>query len=408
MVPAALRHRDFSLFWGGLVVSALGSQFTTVAMAWQIYELTNSAFQIGLLGLARAVPQIVLALLGGLLADAVERRHLMMVTQIAQMAVSVGLASLTLLDMVSPASLYIASGLLAVAGTLESPARQALVPNLVPPSDLTSAIALNSSQRSIGEIIGPSLAGVVLAVAGPGWCYTINAFSWIAMLAALLFIRAKPQDTEGRGGVSFQALRDGIDFLRAQPVIVSFMVLDFGATFFGTPRALMPVYARDILEVGPTGLGMLYAATAAGSLVAAMAMGVVPSPRRSGLWVLVPVAFYSLCTMVFAYSTAYWLSLLMLAGTGAGNMVGSVLRGTINQTLTPDHFRGRVAAVNSVFTMGGPQLGQFRSGAAAALWSTELSAFTGGLGALLMVLGVAAVPKVRRFRLADEVKEPLA
>jgi len=176
MVPVALRHRDFSLFWGGVVLSAVGGQFTTVAMAWQMYELTNSAWQIGLLGLAWAVPQIALALLGGLMADAMERRRLIMGTQIAQLAVPVALAGLTLADAVSPSCLYVASALLALAGTLETPARQALVPNLVPRSALTSAIALNSAQRSLSEIIGPSLAGLLLAVTGPAWCYTINAY----------------------------------------------------------------------------------------------------------------------------------------------------------------------------------------------------------------------------------------
>src|SRR2546428_4055250 len=175
MVPAALRHRDFRLFWGGVVLSAIGSQFTTVAMAWQMYELTNSAWQIGLLGLARAVPQIALALLGGLMADAMERRRLIMGTQIAQLTVPRALAGLTLADAGSPYSLYVASALLALAGTLETPARQALVPNLVPRSALTSAIALHSAQRGLSELIGPSLAGLLLAVPGPAWCYLLHA-----------------------------------------------------------------------------------------------------------------------------------------------------------------------------------------------------------------------------------------
>jgi MFS family permease len=403
IVPAALRHRDFRLFWGGVVLSGVGSQFTTVAIAWQMYELTNSAWQIGLLGLARAVPQIALALLGGLMADAMERRRLMMGTEIAQLMVPVALAGVTLLDAVAPSFLYVASALLALAGTLETPARQALVPNLVPRSVLTSAIALHSAQRGLSEILGPALAGLLLALTGPAWCYMLNAGLCLTLLIALVLIRSTSQVLSGRSGVSLQALRDGMAFLAAQPVIVAFMVLDFGATFFGSSRALLPVYARDILHVGPAGLGMLYAASAVGALLAATAMGMALPPRRAGHWVLVAVAVYGVCTMVFAVSTAFWLALLMLAGAGAGNMVGGVLRNTINQVLTPDHFRGRVAAVNSIFTMGGPQLGQFESGVVAALWSSAASALTGGLGALLVVWGVAVVPKVRHFRLADNV-----
>ena len=213
IVPAALRHRDFRLFWGGVVLSGLGSQVTTVAMAWQMYELTNSAWQIGLLGLARAVPQIALALLGGLMADAMERRRLIMGTQIAQLTVPVALAGLTLAGAVAPSSLYVGSALLALAGTLETPARQALVPNLVPRAALTSAIALHSAQRGLSEIIGPSLAGLLLALTGPAWCYTLNAGVCLTLLMALGLMRSTPQVTNGRSGVSLQALRDGMAFL---------------------------------------------------------------------------------------------------------------------------------------------------------------------------------------------------
>src|SRR5262249_711956 len=202
IVPAALRHRDFRLFWGGVVLSGLGSQVTTVALAWQMYELTNSAWQIGLLGLARAVPQIALALLGGLMADAMERRRLIMGTQIAQLLVPVALASLTLAHAVAPSSLYVASALPALAGPLETPAPQAPAPDLVPRSALTSAIALNSAQRGLSEILGPSLAGLLLAVTDPAWCYTLNAGLCMALLIALVLMRIAPQGTNGRGGVS--------------------------------------------------------------------------------------------------------------------------------------------------------------------------------------------------------------
>ncbi|MBI2887917.1 MAG: MFS transporter [Chloroflexi bacterium] len=408
MLPPALRHLDFRLFWAGLVLSAVGTQFTTVAMAWQIYELTNSPLQIGFLGLARAVPQIGLALLGGLLADAIDRRRLMVFAQLAQLSVSLLLAVLSFAGAVTPEMLYAAAVLSAFAGTLEQPARQALVPNLVPREDLTSAMALNSAQRNVGMTVGPPLAGLLLSIASPSWCYAANAATWVAMLGVLLLIRSRAQAMVGRAGVSLNAVKEGFAFLLTQPVILAFMVLDFGATFFGSSTALYPVYARDILAVGPTGLGILYASNSIGSLVAALAMGMAATPRRTGLWVLVPVTCYAICTMVFAFSQDFLLSVLMLAGTGAGNMVGSVVRGTTNQVLTPDQLRGRVAAVNSVFTMGGPQLGQFESGVAAALLGTQASAFVGGLGALAVVVGVAMVPQVRHFSLVEGTKTPEA
>lgn len=401
-LPAAFRHRDFRLFWGGGLLSTFGSQFTTVALLWQVYLLTNSALAVGLLGLARAGPQILVALFGGLLADAVDRRRLLMATQVVQCAVSAGLAALTATGAVTPGTLYVASALFALASALEGPARAALVPNLVPLADLRSAIAVTSTQRSAAAVLGPALAGVLLAFAGPAWCYAIDALSWFAMLAALAALRGLPRVGGGRRAVSLAALREGFGFVLTQPVILSFMALDFGATFFGSSRALLPVYARDILHVGATGLGLLYAAASVGALLAAGVVGALPGRERAGRWVLLGVVLYGVAMVAFALSRHFWLSLLLLGLTGAGDTISSVLRGTANQILATDALRGRVAAVNSMFVIGGPQLGQFESGVVAGVWGAEASALTGGLGALLVVLAIALVPSVRHFRLSDE------
>jgi len=360
--------------------------------------LTNSALQVGLIGLAQAIPLITLSLFGGLLADAVDRRRLMIVTQLVQFSISGGLALLTIAGLVSPLILYVAAALFALASALEMPSRSALVPNLVPPSDLSNAIALNSTQRSVAAIVGPALAGVLLALSGPALCYGIDALSWFAMPAALLSIRSRPRATGGRRAVSFGALRDGISFVRSNPVILSMMVLDFGATLFGEPDALLPIFARDILGVGATGLGILFASTSIGSLVAATGMSLLPSRKRAGQWVLLGVVVYGVAAVVFALSHVFWLSALMLA----------MMRGTINQVVTPDELRGRVSAVNSIFVVGGPRLGQVESGVVAALGGVQFSALTGGFCALLVVLGVALVPGVRRFTLGDERKTALA
>lgn len=400
---AALRQRDFRLFWGGLVLSGIGSQFTTVAMAWQIYELTNSPLQLGLLGLARGVPQIGLLLVGGLLADAVDRRRLMMMTQIGQLVVSGALVGLTVTEAIGPPALYVASFLLAIFSSLEGPARQALVPNMVPRSDLTNAVALNATQRNVSMIAGPSLAGVVLGASGPALCYAVDAVSWLAMLGALVLIRSLPQPTGGRGGISLGALREGFVFVWSHPIILSLMVLDFGQNLFGNPRALMPVYARDILHVGPEGLGLLYAAAAVGSIATAAGMSVTAQVRRAGRWVLIGVGVYAASTAVFGISQVFWFSLLLLAAEGAGNMISTVLRGTMTQLVTPDELRGRVTSVNSIFTNSGPQLGQFRAGAVAEVIGTELSVVTGAGLLLAIVAGVAVSARaVRRF----EIREP--
>ncbi len=399
---AALGHRDFRIFWIGLTLSGAGSQFTTVAMAWQIYELTNSALQIGLLGLARAVPQAGLLLVGGLLADAVDRRRLMMWTQLGQLCVSAMLTVATAAGWVSPGFLYAATALLALFTALENPARNAIVPNLVPRVDLTNALALNSTQRQVSQLAGPSLAGVLIAASGPALCYGLDTGSWLVMLGSLVLMRARPQAAGGMRSISVGALREGIGFVWAHPVIFSMMALDFGMTLFGQPRALMPVYARDILQVGPEGLGLLYSASSAGAIAVAALMSMLGGVRRAGLLVLVGVGVFCVCTVLFGMSTVFWFSLLMLAGEGAGNTLGAVLRQTINQLSTPDELRGRVGSVNNIFTTSGPQFGQFRSGVVAELMGPQFSVVAGGFGALAVLAVIAVgVPAVRRFEITE-------
>jgi MFS family permease len=246
-------------------------------------------------------------------------------------------------------------------------------------------------------IVGPSMAGVLLAVAGPELCYAIDAASWLVMLLALAMVRARP--IQRRLALSASALLAGARFVLHQPVIFSFMLLDFGATFFGNGNALYPIFARDILEVGELGLGFMYAAPAIGAVVSGVIMSARPQPCDAGKWVVIGVVFYGACTALFALLDAFWLVLLLLAGTGVGNTVSSVLRGTTNQLLTPDELRGRVAAVNSAFVIGGPMLGQFRGGVMADLWGAQASGALGGIGSMLCAFAIAAVPGVWRFRL---------
>lgn len=365
-------------------------------MAWQIYELTNSPLDIGLLGLARGLPQMVLILAGGVLADALDRRRLMLFCQGGECLVTVALVALTWTGQITPLALYIASAFQAVFGSLEAPARHALVPNLVPRDSLPSAIALYTAQRQVGSIAGPSLAGILLSFADPGWCYGADAVSRLVMAAALLFMRIPPTRTITGRTMSLANLAGGVQFVLGQPMLLAVLVLDFGANVFGSARALLPVYAKDILLVGPTGLGMLYAATSVGALIGGGAMSFVGHTRRAGLWVLVGQAVFGACTAVFAVSTDYWLSFLMLALSGVGDAVAAVMRGTIVQLMTPEDLRGRVSSVNTMFSNGGPQLGQFRAGAVAEVWNTEMSALTGGLITVALVAAVA--PTLRKYQ----------
>jgi MFS family permease len=394
------RHRDFSVFWTGSFLSSIGTQFTSVAMAWQIYELTNSPLQIGLLGVARAVPQIGLLLVGGLLADAMNRRKLMMCAQIGLFGVSTSLALLSFAGQTTPHMLYIATMLLAFFTSLEQPSRQAMMPSLVPREQLAQALALQGTQRYVPIIAGPSLAGVVLAFSGPAACYAVDACSWLAMLGALKLLRTKIPEGGGWKTITLSSLREGLEFVWSHGVILPLMLLDFSATFFGNVRGLFPIYARDILAIGPTGLGLLYASRAIGSLFAAGAMSLLGPVKHSGRWIFLGIAIYGVSTMLFAGSEVFWFSFLMLILTGAGDTISSILRSTINQLSTPDELRGRMSSINSIFTSSGPQLGQFESGVVAAWLGAPLSALTGGIATLLALVIVAVTfPRVRQFRI---------
>ena len=395
-----LRHRDFRLFWTGLILSSVGSQFTQVAMAWQIYELTNSPLQIGLIGLARAVPQMIILLFGGLLADAMNRRKLMMITQVSLFFVSGSLALITLSGHVTPLKLYAVTVLLALFSSLESPSRQAMVTNLVPAEDLSRALAIFSTQRQIATIAGPSVAGVVLAVTGNALCYAVDACSWLIMFGALLLIRAQLPERGGWRTVSLDSLRVGFRFVWGHAVIFPFLMMDFGANIFGTVRALFPIYARDILAVGPQGLGLLYAASAAGSLLGAVGFSLWGPKRRAGRWILFGVTIYAVCLLCFAQSRWFWLSIALLIGSGIGDTISAILRSTINQLSTPDDLRGRMSSINSIFTNSGPQLGQFQLGALATAVGTEFAATASALAILSIVALLAArFPHVREYRI---------
>lgn len=402
MPLSPLRHRDFRIFWIGLLLSSVGSQFTTVAMAWQIYELTNSPLQIGLIGLVRAVPQVLMLLFGGLLADAVDRRKLMLITQGSLFCVSAALAAVTLSGHVSALVLYAVTIFLALFSSLEGPSRHAFVANLVPAEDLARAMAIQSTQRQIATIAGPSIAGLLLAFAGPAACYAIDAISWLIMLSALLLIRAR---APGRGGwrtVSLSALGEGFRFVWGHAVIFPFLMMDLGANIFGTVRSLFPIYARDILAVGPQGLGVLYAASATGALLGAVGMSLFGTRRHAGRWILFGVSLYGLALLGFGFSHWFLLSVIFLVCSGIGDTISAVLRSTINQLSTPDELRGRMSAINSVFTNSGPQLGQFQAGALAAVVGAELSVAAGALVILAIVATmVIRFPIVRDFHISD-------
>ena len=393
----ALRYRDFRLLWAGSFFSQIGSQMFVVGIGWQIYDITRSPLALGLLGLSRAVPLVIFALGAGVIADVMDRRRLMLVCQVMMLALSAALGLWTVrgLDVVWP--VYLVVAMASAARTFETPARQALVPALVPRQHLANALSLNVLNGQAATVIGPSLAGVVIANLGVAAVYWLDALSYLAVIGSLVLMRVRPEPHAGTR-VSLRAALDGIRFLRSEPIILSTMLLDFIATFFGSALTLLPLFARDILRVGPEGLGLLYAAPSAGAVIAGIWMSLVAGSRRQGLLLLAAVMAYGLCTTVFGLSTSFWLSLLMLAGVGAADTISTVIRNTIRQLRTPDELRGRMVSVNMLFFMGGPQLGEFEAGVVARLAGGPFSVWSGGVLCMLAV-GLLAwrVPALRTY-----------
>jgi len=394
---APFRSRDFSLLWFGSFVSQAGSQMHIVAVSWQVYELTKDPLTLGGIGVARIVPLVLLALGSGVLADALDRRKLMLFSQVAMMLCSAALALISSLGIVTIWWIYAVTALSSAASTLGMPARQAIVPSLVPREHLSSALSLNIISWQAATIMGPTLGGFVIAGLGVASVYWIDVISFIAVIVALLLMRVGAIIGERRP-VSLKAAVEGFAFVRSNTMIWSTMLLDFLATFFSSATVLLPLFATDILKVGPQGVGLLYAAPSIGAVLASGILSVRGTLRRQGPILLIAVTLYGVCTVVFGLSASFWLSLLMLIGVGASDTVSMVVRQTIRQLTTPDEMRGRMTAVGMLFFAGGPQLGEIEAGVAARVMGGPLSVAVGGLACVLMV-GVLSVitPRLRTY-----------
>ena len=390
---AALRHRDFRLLWLAQIVSVTGSQMQFVAINWHVYLLTKSAFALGLVGLFRGVPIIICSLAGGVFADAIDRRRLMVVTQTIMLASAGLLTAFTFAGLESVWPIYILSGIASAASAFDVPARQALLPTLVPVEDFPNAVSLGILVFNVATIAGPAVAGFLLAGSGPGVIYAVNAFSFLAVIAALIAMRTsgKPDlQIERKDALSFGALKEGLRFVWHTPIIVQTMTLDFLATFFASATLLLPIFAQERLHVGARGYGFLAAAPAIGSVLTALVMARIGTFRRQGRLVVGSVAVFGVATAGFGVSTIFWVSLLMLAITGAADTVSTVLRQTIRQLVTPNHLRGRMTSINMMFFMGGPQFGELEAGTLASFIGAPLAVVIGGLGSLTCA-AIAAV-----------------
>ncbi len=395
----ALQHRDFRLLWLGELVSVAGTQMQQITINWHIYQLTGSAVALGMLGLVRFLPIVAFSLVGGVFADTHDRRRVILFTQSAMMVFAALLGVTTIAGWDSAVVIYALTAATAAVSAFDAPARQALVPNLVPKEHLTNALSLNTMMFQASSIIGPAIGGYIIHWAGVGAVYWVNAVSFVAVLVGVWLMRTPAQQHAGVARPSLEALADGIRFVRDSRMILSTMLLDALATFFSSASALLPIFAQDILRVGSEGLGLLYSAEAIGSVVSGWAVATIGNIRRKGAVLLWAVAFYGVATALYGASKWFALSFLLLALVGATDGVSTILRNTIRQLETPDHLRGRMTSVNMLFFMGGPQLGNLEAGLLAALAGAPISVAIGGLATILLVGATAwLVPQLRNYQ----------
>jgi len=377
-------YPSFIRYWFARVIGTLANQMLMVALAWQMYDLTNSAWDLGLVGLLQFIPALLLTLPAGHFADRYHRGHIISICILSQAAVAAVLWWGTHEDWVNRELIFALSVILGAARAFQMPAQQAIAPALVKESLLQKAVAMSTSGMQVAIIGGPALGGVIYtagATAVYGTCTVLLAIGFVLMM----FVRYARKRTHQ--AVSWESVLAGIGFVWHHKILLGAISLDLFAVLLGGATALLPIFARDILHTGPEGLGLLRAAPAVGALVVSLALMRWPLRRKVGYKLLGSVGIFGIGMVVFGLSTSFWLSVAALAVTGAADAISVVTRITLMQLETPDEMRGRVSAVNSIFIGASNQLGEFESGATAALMGPVASVVLGGIGTIAVALG---------------------
>ena len=393
--------RDLRRLVVGGLVTGLGTQAALVALPYQLYVETGSAFLVGLLGAVELAPLVLMALWGGALADRTDRRRLLLLDQIGLVACAAALAAVTFVLHEPPIwMLYVLGGALAGFGAVQNVVRSAIVPNLVPPEQLKSALAVNYGLFNLTVVVGPALGGVLIGWLGVGSAYVLDGVSCLAMVVAALSLPPQPPvgvDLAERPPI-LRSIGEGLRFVRGEQALVGSFAVDLMAMTFGMPRALFPVLALDVYHAGPEATGLLYASVSAGAVVAALTTGWMAHARRLGLIVLWAVGVWGAAIALAGLAGHLWLAVVLLAVAGAADSVSAVCRQAINQTVTPDHLRGRMSSVFSLVVTSGPRLGDVESGGVAGLAGPRFAVVSGGAACVVGVFAIAlAFPALRRY-----------
>jgi len=395
---AAFYFRDFRLFWIGLFISNIGTWMQITAMSWLLYDLTNSPFQLGLNGIFRAIPTICFGLFGGTVADRYDRKRLLLATQIILMLLALLLGALAQTALIRVWHIYSLTVLGAIVGTLDGPARQALYPSLVPRSVLPNAIALNSLLWKGTVLLGPALAGIAISTVGTDGAFYANAASFLAVVLALFAMRVSSSGAS-RPGHFLRDLKEGVSYVAAKKDILGVMVMEATSAIFGLDQAMLTIFARDILQVGASGLGFLQSSRGLGALIGSGLLISLGQPRSQGRILLLSAIVYGVSFAFFGLSHSFPLSLLLLLIVGATDTIWGATRNTILQLETTEAMRGRVMGVFQLSNRGLNPLGQTETGLMVPLVGAREATFIGGLFVAAVTLFTAwRVPSLPRFR----------
>jgi MFS family permease len=397
---AAFRHSSYTRFFFALFLLSFSQQIVSVAVGWQMYDQTGSAIYLGLIGLVQFLPSLVLILVTGSVADRHNRRAIAAICSLVSALCTLALLLMTIAGTFSPLPVFAVLLVFGIERAFMSPAVQSLAPNLVPPQDLSNAIAWNSSSWQLAAITGPVLGGLLYGIS-PHTAYTV-AVVFAALGAALLYMIPKPPQKTTGEAKSWDMILGGFRFIRAEKVVLGAISLDLFAVLLGGATALMPIFARDILTLGPWGLGLLRSAPGVGAIAMAIFLAAYPLRHSAGIAMFIGVALFGIGTVVFGFSTSTELSIAALAIMGAADMISVYVRESLIALWTPDELRGRVNAVNMVFVGASNELGEFRAGTMASIFGAVPAVVIGGVGTLAVAaIWATSFSKLRKIDTLD-------
>jgi MFS family permease len=380
----ALRHRNFQLFFGGQLISLIGTWMQNVAQSWLVYRMTGSAFLLGVVGFAGQIPVFIFAPLGGVVADRLSRQRVVIATQITSMILACILAVLTLMRVVTVWEIIVLAASLGVVNAFDIPARQAFLGDMVGREDLMNAIALNSSMFNGARVVGPAVAGILVAWIGEGWCFFANAVSYIAVIAGLLMMRLAPFIRPNITVSPFEHIAEGFRFVMQMRPVRSMLLLLGCISLLALPYSvLMPIFADKILHGGARAFGILMGAAGLGALGGALTLAMRTGLRGLGRWIAISCGAFGVSLILFSFSHWFWLSVILLIPVGYSVMLQTSASNTLLQSMSPDNMRGRVLAVYSMMFMGMAPIGALLAGTLAKHIGAPLTVCLGGIGAIL-------------------------